>query len=164
MERAVAGLLESGVVDHVVVAVPADRIEQAQQLLAERATVVAGGLIYALREEPNSSDDVVDVSPEETTARAEREAEERTARAAEARNATNQTVALLPDRDESLAEDVPSPWANAAIQSVQQGDIRVRVTGLRADRRSAPTNTSTPTWIPVRTPSAAPNFAIQTNM
>ena len=43
MERAVAGLLESGVVDHVVVAVPADRVEQAQQLLAERATVVAGG-------------------------------------------------------------------------------------------------------------------------
>jgi len=31
------------VVDHVVVAVPPDRIEQAKQLLAERATVVAGG-------------------------------------------------------------------------------------------------------------------------
>jgi len=31
------------VVDHVVVAVPPDRIEQAEQLLAERATVVAGG-------------------------------------------------------------------------------------------------------------------------
>ena len=30
-------------VDHVVVAVPPDRIEQAEQLLAERATVVAGG-------------------------------------------------------------------------------------------------------------------------
>ena len=30
-------------VDHVVVAVPPDRIEQAKQLLAERATVVAGG-------------------------------------------------------------------------------------------------------------------------
>ena len=43
MERAVDGLLESGVVDHVVVAVPADRVGQAQQLLAERATVVAGG-------------------------------------------------------------------------------------------------------------------------
>jgi 2-C-methyl-D-erythritol 4-phosphate cytidylyltransferase len=43
VERAVAGLLESGAVDHVVVAVPADRIEQARQLLAERATVVAGG-------------------------------------------------------------------------------------------------------------------------
>ena len=36
-------MLESGAVDHVVVAVPADRIEQAQELLAERATVVAGG-------------------------------------------------------------------------------------------------------------------------
>jgi 2-C-methyl-D-erythritol 4-phosphate cytidylyltransferase len=36
-------LLESGVVDHVVVAVPPDRIEQAEHLLAERATVVAGG-------------------------------------------------------------------------------------------------------------------------
>jgi 2-C-methyl-D-erythritol 4-phosphate cytidylyltransferase len=36
-------LLQSGVVDHVVVAVPAARIEQAKQLLAERATVVAGG-------------------------------------------------------------------------------------------------------------------------
>jgi 2-C-methyl-D-erythritol 4-phosphate cytidylyltransferase len=43
VERAVAGLLDSGVVDHVVVAVPADRIDQAKQLLAERATVVAGG-------------------------------------------------------------------------------------------------------------------------
>ena len=30
-------------VDHVVVAVPADRVEQAEQLLGERATVVAGG-------------------------------------------------------------------------------------------------------------------------
>lgn len=30
-------------VDHVVVAVPPDRIEQAEHLLAERATVVAGG-------------------------------------------------------------------------------------------------------------------------
>ena len=30
-------------VDHVVVAVPADRVGQAEQLLAERATVVAGG-------------------------------------------------------------------------------------------------------------------------
>jgi 2-C-methyl-D-erythritol 4-phosphate cytidylyltransferase len=43
VERAVAGLLESGVVDHVVVAVPADRIEQAKRLLGERARVVAGG-------------------------------------------------------------------------------------------------------------------------
>ena len=38
-----AGLLESGVVDRVVVAVPADRVEQAQGLLAERTTVVVGG-------------------------------------------------------------------------------------------------------------------------
>jgi 2-C-methyl-D-erythritol 4-phosphate cytidylyltransferase len=43
LECAVAGLLESGVIDHVVVAVPADRIEQARQVLGERATVVAGG-------------------------------------------------------------------------------------------------------------------------
>ena len=32
----------------------------------------------------------------------------------------------------------------------------------RNDRRL--TRTSTPTWMPVRTPSAAPNFAIHTNM
>ncbi|MCA2320648.1 2-C-methyl-D-erythritol 4-phosphate cytidylyltransferase [Mycobacterium intracellulare] len=43
LERAVAGLLESGVVDHVVVAVPADRIDEAKRVLAGRATVVAGG-------------------------------------------------------------------------------------------------------------------------
>jgi 2-C-methyl-D-erythritol 4-phosphate cytidylyltransferase len=43
LECAVAGLLDSGVVDHVVVAVPADRIDQAGQLLGDRATVVAGG-------------------------------------------------------------------------------------------------------------------------
>ncbi len=43
LERAVAGLLESGVVDRVVVAVPADRIDQARQVVDERATVVAGG-------------------------------------------------------------------------------------------------------------------------
>ena len=43
MDRAVDGLLDSRVVDHVVVAVPAERVGQAQQLLAERATVVAGG-------------------------------------------------------------------------------------------------------------------------
>jgi 2-C-methyl-D-erythritol 4-phosphate cytidylyltransferase len=36
-------LLDSRVVDHVVVAVPADRVERARQLLAERAAVVAGG-------------------------------------------------------------------------------------------------------------------------
>lgn len=43
LERAVAGLLESGVVDHVVVAVPVDRIDDANRILADRATVVAGG-------------------------------------------------------------------------------------------------------------------------
>lgn len=44
--RAVAGLLESGVVDHVVAAVPADRIDQAKRalgVLGGKATVVAGG-------------------------------------------------------------------------------------------------------------------------
>jgi 2-C-methyl-D-erythritol 4-phosphate cytidylyltransferase len=44
VERAVAGLLDSGVVDHVVVAVPADRVEQARQLFAEQVMVVAGGV------------------------------------------------------------------------------------------------------------------------
>jgi 2-C-methyl-D-erythritol 4-phosphate cytidylyltransferase len=46
LERAVAGLLDSGVVDHVVVAVPAERIDQAGQILGENAavtSVVAGG-------------------------------------------------------------------------------------------------------------------------
>jgi 2-C-methyl-D-erythritol 4-phosphate cytidylyltransferase len=43
LERAVAGLLDSEVVDHVVVAVPVDRIDQAKQVLTDRATVVAGG-------------------------------------------------------------------------------------------------------------------------
>lgn len=43
LERAVAGLLASGVVDRVVAAVPADRFEHAGQALAGRATVVAGG-------------------------------------------------------------------------------------------------------------------------
>ncbi|OBI88666.1 2-C-methyl-D-erythritol 4-phosphate cytidylyltransferase [Mycobacterium sp. 1245805.9] len=43
LEFAVTGLLNSGAVDHVVVAAPADRIEQAGQLLDDRATVVAGG-------------------------------------------------------------------------------------------------------------------------
>lgn len=43
LERAVAGLLESGVVDHVVAAVPAARIDEAKRVLAGRATVVAGG-------------------------------------------------------------------------------------------------------------------------
>ncbi|MCV7100259.1 2-C-methyl-D-erythritol 4-phosphate cytidylyltransferase [Mycobacterium palustre] len=40
---AVAGLLESGVIDHVVAAVPADRIDEAKRVLGGRATVVAGG-------------------------------------------------------------------------------------------------------------------------
>ena len=43
VERAVSGLLESGVVDHVVVAVPADRTDQAKLILGREATVVAGG-------------------------------------------------------------------------------------------------------------------------
>ncbi len=48
LQRAVAGLLESGVVDHVVVAVPGDRIDQAEQVLggpvdAGQATILAGG-------------------------------------------------------------------------------------------------------------------------
>jgi 2-C-methyl-D-erythritol 4-phosphate cytidylyltransferase len=43
LERAVAGLRESHVVDHVVVAVPADRVDQAMQVLAGQASVVAGG-------------------------------------------------------------------------------------------------------------------------
>ncbi|HEX7322366.1 MAG TPA: 2-C-methyl-D-erythritol 4-phosphate cytidylyltransferase [Mycobacterium sp.] len=41
--RAVAGLLASGVVDRVVVAVPPDRIEQATAMLDGAAMVVAGG-------------------------------------------------------------------------------------------------------------------------
>jgi 2-C-methyl-D-erythritol 4-phosphate cytidylyltransferase len=43
LECAVSGLLESGVVDHVVVAVPADRIDEAKRVLGGCATVVAGG-------------------------------------------------------------------------------------------------------------------------
>lgn len=43
LERAVAGLLRSGVVDQVVAAVPADRMDAAKRLLGERAIVVAGG-------------------------------------------------------------------------------------------------------------------------
>lgn len=48
LQRAVAGLLDPGVVDHVVVAVPADRIGEASQVLGGyvgtgQATVVAGG-------------------------------------------------------------------------------------------------------------------------
>lgn len=43
VERAVSCLLESGVVDRVVVAVPADRTGQAKLILGREATVVAGG-------------------------------------------------------------------------------------------------------------------------
>jgi 2-C-methyl-D-erythritol 4-phosphate cytidylyltransferase len=43
LECAVAGLRDSGVVDHVVVAVPTDRVDEAARLLGDRATVVAGG-------------------------------------------------------------------------------------------------------------------------
>lgn len=43
VERAVAGLRESGVVDRVVVAVPPDRTDQAKLILGQQATVVAGG-------------------------------------------------------------------------------------------------------------------------
>ncbi|WP_445164325.1 2-C-methyl-D-erythritol 4-phosphate cytidylyltransferase [Mycobacterium sp. Dal123C01] len=43
LEWAIAGLLKSGVVDHVVAAVPVDRIDQAKQVLGNQATVVAGG-------------------------------------------------------------------------------------------------------------------------
>src|SRR6202453_3619847 len=43
VERAVDGLLESGVVDRVVVAVPADRTDRAKLILGRVATVVAGG-------------------------------------------------------------------------------------------------------------------------
>ena len=43
VERAVDGLLESGVVDRVVVAVPADRTDRAKLILGHDATVVAGG-------------------------------------------------------------------------------------------------------------------------
>ncbi len=41
--RAVRGLLDSAVVDHVVVAAPADSVPSAQDLLDGLATVVAGG-------------------------------------------------------------------------------------------------------------------------
>lgn len=43
VERAVTGLLDSGVVDRVVVAVPPDRTDQAKLILGRKATVVAGG-------------------------------------------------------------------------------------------------------------------------
>ncbi|MGZ4514813.1 MAG: 2-C-methyl-D-erythritol 4-phosphate cytidylyltransferase [Mycobacterium sp.] len=43
LDRAVGGLLKSGVVDHVVVAVPAARVDEAERALGGRATVVVGG-------------------------------------------------------------------------------------------------------------------------
>lgn len=43
VERAVGGLLESGVVDRVVVAVPASRVDEAKRALGGQATVVSGG-------------------------------------------------------------------------------------------------------------------------
>jgi len=43
VQRAVDGLLASGVVDRVVVAVPADRTDRAKLILGRDATVVAGG-------------------------------------------------------------------------------------------------------------------------
>ena len=43
VERAVSGLLESGVVDRVVVAVPADRTDRAKLILGREAIIVAGG-------------------------------------------------------------------------------------------------------------------------
>jgi 2-C-methyl-D-erythritol 4-phosphate cytidylyltransferase len=42
-ERAVAGLRDSGVVDTVVVAVPADLTDEAKLILGDKATVVSGG-------------------------------------------------------------------------------------------------------------------------
>jgi 2-C-methyl-D-erythritol 4-phosphate cytidylyltransferase len=44
VERAVNGLLQSGVVDRVVVAVPADRTDQAKLILGHVATIVGGGV------------------------------------------------------------------------------------------------------------------------
>jgi 2-C-methyl-D-erythritol 4-phosphate cytidylyltransferase len=44
VERAVDGLLQSGVVDLVVVAVPPDRTDEATLILGSGATVVAGGV------------------------------------------------------------------------------------------------------------------------
>ena len=43
LDHAVDGLLSSGVVDRVVVAVPDSLVDEAAELLGERATVVAGG-------------------------------------------------------------------------------------------------------------------------
>ncbi|OSC40631.1 2-C-methyl-D-erythritol 4-phosphate cytidylyltransferase [Mycobacterium decipiens] len=43
VERAVDGLLDSGVVDTVVVAVPTDRTDEAKLILGQKAMIVAGG-------------------------------------------------------------------------------------------------------------------------
>ncbi|GAB3007346.1 2-C-methyl-D-erythritol 4-phosphate cytidylyltransferase [Mycobacterium bourgelatii] len=43
MERAVESLLDSGVVDTVVVAVPPQRTDEAKLILGRKATIVAGG-------------------------------------------------------------------------------------------------------------------------
>ncbi len=43
LEHAVDGLLGSGVIERVVVAVPADRVAETSSSLGDRATVVAGG-------------------------------------------------------------------------------------------------------------------------
>lgn len=43
VERAVEGLLDSGVVDAVVVAVPGGRTDEAKLIFGHRATIVAGG-------------------------------------------------------------------------------------------------------------------------
>jgi 2-C-methyl-D-erythritol 4-phosphate cytidylyltransferase len=43
VERAVTGLLQSGVVDRVIVAVPAERTDEAKLILGHEATIVAGG-------------------------------------------------------------------------------------------------------------------------
>src|SRR6516225_6925872 len=43
VERAITGLLESGVIDRVVVSVPLERIDEAKFILGSLAAVVAGG-------------------------------------------------------------------------------------------------------------------------
>jgi len=43
LERAVDGMLASAVVDRIVVAAPADRVDEVKLMLGERAAVVAGG-------------------------------------------------------------------------------------------------------------------------
>lgn len=43
VERAVDGLLNSDVIDHVVVAVPPDRVDEAKLMLGLKAEIIAGG-------------------------------------------------------------------------------------------------------------------------